>query len=313
MDEKEPSSDWKARQQVFEGILKSMGDPSPQLLQQLHVDLPRYLADVNPNCQRTALSICELYFASASSINFSQIAHVLIDKCFTTNRAGNGEVATTLLLRCIRSAHDSVLTKIYDELNSKSPKVVRAMISILVAHLQASGAADATTITEHLSSLRDHRDQAIRREATAAIAVASGPLPTRTPSNPGPPPPALAATAKSPAASPRALSPQQRAKPIKQTEQTHSKPPPVRRVSGSSWGVWVTKETLTLLQSQKWTKFVQGDRCQRPGSPQEAVRGKQISPLGNAQNSQASNFCKILKQFLDSICSNQKFPTVKSD
>ena len=146
MEEKDGGSDWKVRQACYEDVLKSMGDPSPHLLQQLQVDLPKYLSDVNPNCLRTALSICELYFASASSINYPQIAQILVEKCFTTNRQGNAEVATSLLLKCIAKSKDIVLGKIFDELSSKSPKIVRGMIGVLAAHLQATWNADSSAI-----------------------------------------------------------------------------------------------------------------------------------------------------------------------
>ena len=247
MDEKDGGSDWKVRQALYEQVLTSMSDPSPHLLQQLQADLPKYLSDVNPNCLRTALSICELYFASANSINYPQIAQILVDKCFTTNRPGNAEAATALLLKCISKSKDIVLGKIFDELSSKSPKIVRAMIAVLSAHIQATGTSDAAAIIDNLTPLQDHRDQAIRKEATAAIALARGAAP------PPQKPPSPQARARSPA---RPQS-HDNTKAARQRSPAHKKRASPA-TSSSTWTAWVSKETLELFHSSKWTGVVEG-------------------------------------------------------
>lgn len=255
MEEKE-GSDWKVRQDTYDNILKQMSDPTPQLLQQLQTDLPKYLADVNPNCLRVALSICDLYFSNATSINYSQIARILIDKSFTTNRQANAEAATALLLKCIHHSHDSVLNYVYDELNSKSPKIVRAMISLLGACINEFGNADANAIVDHLSPLLDHRDQAIRKEANAVIQQAKS-----APSKPH------EQVSSQPIQSPPHSRPKSPAKEVA----SRPIPEPARRnrspvhkklrntqSSAAIWSSWVSKSTLELLKHPKWSNVLSG-------------------------------------------------------
>lgn len=257
MEEKE-GSNWKVRLANYESILKQIANPTPQLLQQLQSDLPKYLADVNPNCFRVALSICEQYFSCASSINYPQIARILIEKGFTTNRPANADSSTQLLLKCIQHSHDSVLTNVFDELNSKSVKIVIGMISLLNNYINESGNTDSTAIIEHLTPLLDHRDQNIRKEANAVISLARGaPSPISKPHET--------------VASPSPSSPHQRQKsPAKETvlrpkeETTRRNRSPVhkRRINmqnaSSMWSSWVSKSTLELLKHQKWQSVVSG-------------------------------------------------------
>ncbi|OHS93682.1 hypothetical protein TRFO_40060 [Tritrichomonas foetus] len=253
MEEKE-GSDWKVRQSNYDDILRQMSEPTPQLLQQLQNDLPKYLNDVNPNCLRVALSICEQYFATASSINYSQIARILVDKSFTTNKQANADAATTLVLQCIRYSHDSVLNHIYEELNSKSPKMVKAMIILLSAYINESGNADSNTIVERLTPLLDHRDQSIRKEAGAAINLAKG-APAKphdfSQTSPHQRPKSPSRVEVSPVSRPNVESSRRNRSPVhKRLGNTQS--------ASSTWSTWVSKSTLELLKHQKWQSVVAG-------------------------------------------------------
>lgn len=250
MEEKE-GSDWKGRQANLEEILKQMDDPSPQLLQQLQTDLLKYIADVNPNCQRTALSICESFFSVSSSINYPQFAHVLIDKCLN-NRQQNCDAALYLILRCLHSAHDHVIQRLYEELNSKSPKQVLTIISILTAHLKSGGINDASKIIENLTPLLENRDQKIRKEAANAIAVARGEGDH------------ISAPAKPTPLSPRPKSPVKSSTTEQRSESARRNRSPIhkRRVNAQSsqaiWSSWIPKEILQQLQAPKWQSIVAG-------------------------------------------------------
>ena len=253
MDEKE-GSDWKVRQANYDEILKQMSDPSPQLLQQLQGDLPKFLNDVNPNCLRVALSICEQYFDKANTINYPHIARILIDKSFTTNRPQNSEVATSLLLQCIRHSHDSVLNNVYDELaTSKSPRIVKALIALLGNYISEGGMNDANTIIDRLTPLLDHRDQSIRKEANAVIGLARGT-----------PPKGYNFSQTSPhqrQKSPSKIDSQMKAQPDPNAKRNRS---PIHKRRGNSmnassmWSGWISKPILELLKHQKWQSVVSG-------------------------------------------------------
>ena len=209
MEEKE-GSDWKNRLATYEGVLHQLTEsdnPPTQLIQQLQSDLPRYLADVNPNCLKVALTICQHYFEIVNKgyqspsnskqshlqypVNYSQIAKILIEKSFTTNKQTNSDIAADLLLQCLHytsnsflgsnfspSNSNNVIEYIFDELSSKSPRIVRSMIHVLNSYM-SSYANDSSKkslpnveinrIIDNLTHLLDNRDPNIRKEANSAI------------------------------------------------------------------------------------------------------------------------------------------------
>lgn len=113
------SGDWKSRQKAYEGILQYMANPTQQLLNQLHRVLPSYIADSNPNCQRIALSICEMFFKAANNINYPQFSQVLIDKCLESKQQIT-DTANGLILQCLKADTEKVTDQLFNNIQNRS-------------------------------------------------------------------------------------------------------------------------------------------------------------------------------------------------
>ena len=175
MDEsKIEAGDWKTRLKAYENILQLMANPTEQLLEQLQQQLPQYLSDVNPTCQKTALSRCDLFFKQSAEINYSNIALALIEKCLGA-RQQNSDAAIPLVLQCLKYDREEVTEMLFNKISTKPPKHILSVLSVVVAHLASLTAKDyeeADALIEKLKPLQQHNDTKIQKETRAAIASA---------------------------------------------------------------------------------------------------------------------------------------------
>lgn len=166
------SGDWKSRQKAYEGILQYMANPTQQLLNQLHRVLPSYIADSNPNCQRIALSICEMFFKAANNINYPQFSQVLIDKCLESKQQIT-DTANGLILQCLKADTEKVTDQLFNNIQNRSTAYIQSVLSIIVAHLAAlttKDAKEALMLNDRLEPLLEYKDSSIRKDVAAAIA-----------------------------------------------------------------------------------------------------------------------------------------------
>ncbi|EAX76645.1 hypothetical protein TVAG_540550, partial [Trichomonas vaginalis G3] len=165
------AGDWKSRLQAYEHIIELMATPTAALLNQLQVQLPNYLADINPSCQKTALTICDLFFKASNDIQYDAIAQALIDKCLSA-RQQNSDAAIPLVIQCLKNDREKVTDLLFKKIMSKSPHTILAVISVVIAHLVSltpKDADEANKFIEYLTPLLQHNDQKIQKEAAGAI------------------------------------------------------------------------------------------------------------------------------------------------
>jgi len=168
------AGDWKTRLKAYENIVQLMVNPTNELLSQLQSQLPVYLSDVNPQCQRTALTMCDLYFKNSNNTNNIQICHALIDKCLGA-RQQNADASIPLVLHCMKQNREQVTEMLFSKILNQSPKHILSVISIIVAHLATLTPKDsneALAIITHLKPLLNHKENKIQKECSAAIASA---------------------------------------------------------------------------------------------------------------------------------------------
>ncbi|KAH0793512.1 XMAP215 family protein [Histomonas meleagridis] len=168
------SGDWKIRLKAYEDIFQLMSDPSEQILSQLLTELPNYLADENPNCQKVAIMICEKYFKVSPYVNYSLVSKVLIEKCLPAKQQIS-DIAINLLTQCLKKETDEVLDQLFDGLTEKPSQIILSVISIIVAFLATLTTKDSTVaskVIDKLKPLLDHPDPKVSKEVSAAIASA---------------------------------------------------------------------------------------------------------------------------------------------
>lgn len=165
------AGDWKSRLQAYEHIIELMATPTTALLNQLQVQLPNYLADINPTCQKTALTICDLFFKSGAEIEYDTIAATLIDKCLSA-RQQNSDAAVPLVIQCLKNSREKVAELLFKKIMSKSPHTILAVISVVIAHLVSltpKDSEEANHFIQLLTPLLQHNDPKIQKEASGAI------------------------------------------------------------------------------------------------------------------------------------------------
>lgn len=173
MDEIE-AGDWRARLKAYQNILQMMINPSDELLSQLLSNLPNYIADIHPNCQRVALLICEKFFEVSPYINYPQISQVLINNCLGAKQQ-SVDLAISLISKCLHENRKEVTQQLFSSLEKKATPVILSVISIIVAHLAtltSQDAQEAFNIIEHLKPLLNNPDTKVVKEAESAIAAA---------------------------------------------------------------------------------------------------------------------------------------------
>ena len=166
--------DWKSRLKAYENIIQMMANPTPELISQLQRQLPTYLADVNPTCQKTALTICDLFFKASQEIEYNDIARALIDRCLGA-RQQNSDAAVPLVLQCLKNDSEVVTEILFNKLPTKPPKHILAVISVVISYLASLTSKDsekATDMIQRLTPLLTHNDATIQKEAASAIASA---------------------------------------------------------------------------------------------------------------------------------------------
>ena len=166
--------DWKTRLKAYENIIQMMANPTPELMNQLQNQLPVFLSDVNPTCQKTAINICDMFFKSNPDINYTDISRALIDRCLGA-RQQNSDAAVPLVLQCLKNNREHVYEMLFNKLPTKPPKHILAVISVIIAHLASLTSKDseeAETLIKQLQPLLTHNDPTIQKEAASAIASA---------------------------------------------------------------------------------------------------------------------------------------------
>ena len=168
------AGDWKTRLKAYQNILQMMVNPSDELLSQLLSNLPNYIADIHPNCQRVALMICEKFFEVSPYINYPQISNVLINNCLG-GKPQSTDLAISLILKCLHENRKEVLEQLFHGLENKSSQIILSVISIIVSHLATLTSQDteeALSIIERLKPLLKNPDPKVSQESESAIAAA---------------------------------------------------------------------------------------------------------------------------------------------
>lgn len=166
--------DWKSRQSSYENIVQLLVNPTTVLLAQLNQQLPQFLSDINPNCQRTALVICDLFFKNATDINYGPISIALIEKCLGA-RQQNSDAAIPLVLQCMKNDRKYVTDLLFNKIHNKPPRHLLAVLSVIISHLASLTYRDkeeALNLIEKLQTLSSIKDPKIQKEVQDAIASA---------------------------------------------------------------------------------------------------------------------------------------------
>ncbi|EAY14366.1 hypothetical protein TVAG_255580 [Trichomonas vaginalis G3] len=125
----EKSSDWKIRMEKYVNILASLQDENSPDLYNIEQNVIQYVSDVNPNSQLVGLQICEQLLNMQRQLNYQQLTKALLDKSFT-GRPQNAQKATEIIKICYNNSSEPVMQTLLEELSSKSPKIVSAVMSI---------------------------------------------------------------------------------------------------------------------------------------------------------------------------------------
>ncbi|KAK8899960.1 hypothetical protein M9Y10_002283 [Tritrichomonas musculus] len=166
--------DTKAREASYSHVLEYMANPSPELLDSLRLQLPRFLCDTNPTCQRIALNICEQFFRHSTDINYAEYADILIHKSFIPNP----EQTMPLLEQCFKADYDSVSPLVYENITSRPPDQLKLILAIVISYLATltlntsdknTAMSEVEDIIKHITPLTKNKDESISKEAIAAI------------------------------------------------------------------------------------------------------------------------------------------------
>lgn len=160
----EKSSDWKIRMEKYVQILCSLQEDGNPDLYSIEQNVIQYVSDVNPNSQLVGLQICEQLLKMQRQLNYQPLTKALLDKSFT-GRPQNAQKATEIIKTCFSLSQEYVMQVLLEELGSKSPKIVSAVMSIfsdLAPTLQESAKQQ---IMQAIAPLLQNRSPTTRKEA----------------------------------------------------------------------------------------------------------------------------------------------------
>jgi len=250
--------DWKKRLGIYEGMLKSINSTPNFDFSSIQGQIIELISDVNPNCQHIALQICQQYVTKGRQIPISQIVKVLIEKGLT-NRQHNCELSLQIILSCFNDNSEIILALIYEEIQSKSLKIVLSMIQLLEDIVKQSNRVNLGEIMKNIDPLLTHKNPKVRQSALEL---------TKTLEVPKSLPPSPKTIQGSPKAS-KLMSPIKFSHPMVDATDNKQKNISfnIKKSKGkilssgsnsSSWVLWADTELLTNLESPKWQAVVEG-------------------------------------------------------